>query len=316
MVDPAAIQLAEKVPGVWRADKIRVVRVDSPYGPLELAATDNSNSGSERFYLYREKDPAGTWQAMQNGAVIVSEPLVNRLKLPRRGGSLVLNTPAGPRSFPVVGIFYDYSTSQGQVVMNLEQYRKYWNDTNVTAVDLRIVPGTTADAVTRAVQDALGKLPGSQALIVRPNRELRSDVMAVFDRTFAITGALNVLATIVAFVGVLSSLLLLQLEKQREVGILRAIGLTARQLWGLVTLESGMMGLVAGILAMPAGYVLSLILIYIINQRSFGWTLQMALEPSHFLRGLLVALVAALLAGIYPAYKLGRMVTAEAIRYE
>ncbi|MDD5371729.1 MAG: hypothetical protein PHQ40_21825, partial [Anaerolineaceae bacterium] len=71
-----------------------------------------------------------------------------------------------------------------------------------------------------------------------------------------------------------------------------------------------------GILAMPTGYVLSLILIYIINQRSFGWTLQLALQPIHFLQGLLVALIAALLAGIYPAYKLGRMVTSEAIRYE
>jgi putative ABC transport system permease protein len=116
--------------------------------------------------------------------------------------------------------------------------------------------------------------------------------------------------------GVLSSLLLLQLEKQREVGILRAIGLTARQLWGLVSIESGLMGLVAGILAMPTGYALSLILIYVINKRSFGWTLQMDLQASPFAQGLAISLIAALLAGIYPAYKLGKMVAAEAIRYE
>ena len=115
---------------------------------------------------------------------------------------------------------------------------------------------------------------------MRPNQALRDDVMAVFDRTFAITGALHILATVVAFIGVLSSLLLLQLEKQREVGILRAIGLTARQLWGLVMLETGLMGTVAGILAMPAGYALALILVFIINQRSFGWTLQMSVHRS------------------------------------
>ena len=114
----------------------------------------------------------------------------------------------------------------------------------------------------------------------------------------------------------LSALLLLQLEKQREVGILRAIGLTVRQLWGLVMLETGLMGLVAGLLSIPAGYALSVILIYVINRRSFGWTLQMALEAQPFLQALAVALVAALLAGIYPARHLGRMAASEAIRYE
>ena len=101
---------------------------------------------------------------------------------------------------------------------------------------------------------------------------------SVFDRTFAITGALQILATVVAFIGVLSALLSLLLEKQRELGLLRAMGLTVRELWGLVLLESGLMGAVAGVLAMPTGLALSLILIYIINRRSFGWTLQMRVD--------------------------------------
>lgn len=316
VIDPQVIQVIQQTQGVRRIDGIRVSTVDSPRGPIEVAATSNPDSGSERFYMFRDQGPSETWQAMQQGAVIVSEPLYNRLRLPRKGASLVLNTAQGEHLFPVVGVFYDYSTSQGEIVMSLDVYRKYWNDQNLTAIDLRLQPGASTDGVTRAVQDALGRIPGIQQLIVRPNAVLRSDVMAVFDRTFAITGALNILATIVAFIGVLSSLLLLQLEKQREVGILRAIGLTVRQLWGLVMIESGMMGLVAGLLALPTGYVLSLILIYIINRRSFGWTLQMAVQPEPFLQGLAVALIAALLAGIYPAYKLGKMVAAEAIRYE
>jgi putative ABC transport system permease protein len=140
--------------------------------------------------------------------------------------------------------------------------------------------------------------------------------MVVFDRTFAITVALRVLATGVAFVGVLNALLLLQMEKQREVGILRALGLTGRQLWRLVMVETGLMGLAAGLLAMPTGYVLAVILVYIINRRSFGWTLQLALQPETFLQALAVALVAALLAGVYPALKMSRMPSAEVIRYE
>ena len=120
----------------------------------------------------------------------------------------------------------------------------------------------------------------------------------------------------VAFIGVLNTLLLLQLEKQRELGILRALGLTGRQLWQLTMLETGLMGLSAGLLAAPTGYVLSLILVYIINQRSFGWTLQLSIQPEAFGQALLVAVIAALLAGIYPAGRMSRQPAAEAIRYE
>jgi putative ABC transport system permease protein len=155
-----------------------------------------------------------------------------------------------------------------------------------------------------------------QKLLVRPNQALREEVLIVFDRTFAITGALQLLATIVAFIGVLSALLSLELERQRELGILRAVGLTVRQLWGLIMLETGLMGSVAGLLAMPTGYALALILVYIINRRSFGWTLQMQVNWEPFLQALVVAVVAALLAGIYPARRMGAMVTSEALRSE
>jgi putative ABC transport system permease protein len=140
--------------------------------------------------------------------------------------------------------------------------------------------------------------------------------MVVFERTFAITGALRLLATVVAFIGILSSLLSLELERQRDLGILRAIGLTARQMWSMIMLETGLMGATAGILAMPTGLTLAVILIYIINQRSFGWTLQMELFAEPFLQAFFLALLAAVLAGIYPAWRVSRMQAAEAMRYE
>jgi putative ABC transport system permease protein len=167
--------------------------------------------------------------------------------------------------------------------------------------------------VARDLQDDLAPV---QRLFVRPNRALRNDVLEVFDRTFAITGALQLLSTVVAFIGVLSALLSLQLDKQRQFGVLRAVGLTVRQLWGLVALETGLMGGIAGLLAVPTGLALSLILIYIINQRSFGWTLQMQIAPAPFIQAFAVAVIAALLAGIYPAHRMGKTITAEALRYE
>ena len=106
------------------------------------------------------------------------------------------------------------------------------------------------------------------------------------------------------------------MDKQRQFGILRAVGLTVRELWGLVMLETGLMGAVGGLLAMPTGYVLSLVLVYIINRRSFGWTLQMQVEPGPFIQAFIVAVIAALLAGIYPAYRMGKMLTIDALRFE
>ena len=280
---------------------------------MQIAAVDNPGTGDERLFLSAIGTPDEVWQAMQEGAVIVSEPFANRLDLPRRGGEVTLFTLDGPRVFPIAGIYSDYASSQGTVMMALPLYRQLWQDEAITAMALRLAEGGNPDQVTQALQGALAPV---QALQVRPNKALREEVLVVFDRTFAITGALQLLATLVAFIGVLSALLSLQLDKQREFGILRAVGLTGGQLRRLISYETGLMGAVAGLLAMPTGLVLALILVYIINRRSFGWTLQLQLEPAPFVQALAVAVVAALLAGLYPAYRMTKMVAAEAMRFD
>jgi putative ABC transport system permease protein len=172
------------------------------------------------------------------------------------------------------------------------------------------------DGVSQVAQALAQRLAPIQVLDVRPNAALRADVLAVFDQAFAITGALQLLTAIVAFIGVLSALLALQLERAHELGVMRAIGMTVRQLRGLVLLETGLMGAVAGLLALPTGFALALILIFIINRRSFGWTLQLQVSPALLAQALLLAVLAALLAGLYPAYRMGRLLAAEALRGE
>lgn len=248
---------------------------------------------------------------MRRGSVIISEPYANRMGIDKPGVPLTLFTDTGPREFPVVGIYSDYSSTLGTVLMLLDTYQEYWQDPAITAIALELSPGSEVDSEVSRLRS---NLADEQRLVIRANRALRQEVMQIFDRTFAITGALQLLATIVAFIGVLSALLSVELERQRELGILRAVGLTVRQLWGLVMLETGLMGSVSGLLAMPTGYVLALILVYIINRRSFGWTLQMQVSIEPFLLALILAIGAALLAGIYPAWRMGRMLAAKAIR--
>jgi putative ABC transport system permease protein len=312
-VDPQVIQVLYTWPGVRHVDTLRSTTVQSSQGEVNLSATDNAQVGFERLFYRLQGRTDQVWAHLLAGEVLVSEPLANRLGIQIPGGTIRLSTPPGWRDFTVLGIYYDYASSEGTVLMALPYYRQVWNETAVTAVGLRLQPGQNADQMVHVLQDRFSQ---GQKLLVRANSTLRQDVLQIFDRTFAITVALRLLATLVAFAGVLNALFLLELEKQREVGILRALGLTGGQLRKMVFLETGLMGLVAGLLAIPTGYALSLILVYVINRRSFGWTLQMTVNPGVLLQGILLALVAAMLAGIYPAVRLSRRPAAEEIRYE
>ncbi len=312
-IDPRILTRLTSFPGVSQVNLLRTTEINSPGGTIRVAATNDTLLGQERSFYSLNIPKAQVWHALQSGSVIISQPLAYRLNLSRQSHSIDLYTPQGLKSFSIAGIYYDYSSSAGIITMSLEVYRRIWDDNLVTAVGLQLLPGVDVSQETSLLQGALTPI---QQLQVRPTSVLRQDALAVFDRTFAITAALQLLATVVAFAGVLSALMLLQIERQREFGILRAIGLTVRQLFGMEMLETGLMGAAAGLLAMPTGFALSLILIYIINRRSFGWTIQMVITPGPFGQALAVALAAALLAGIYPAFRLGRLMAAEAIRYE
>ncbi len=192
-------------------------------------------------------------------------------------------------------------------------YRSLYNDRMISTIGVYIAPGADVNQVIAALR---AKFAGQQELIIRSNRELRTGVLAIFDQTFAITTALNLLASVVAFIGILSALMALQLERTRELGTMRANGLTRRQLFRLTLIETGLMGTIAGLMSLPVGSVLAWVLVYIINLRSFGWSMQLELRPAFYTQAVAVALIAALLAGIYPALRMGRIQPAQAIRSE
>jgi len=166
------------------------------------------------------------------------------------------------------------------------------------------------------VADAVRRALAGRALRVVENHALRREALRVFDRTFAVTEALRLLAVVVAFIGVWSALLALQVERTRELGTLQALGLLPRQLWGLAFLETGLIGFAAGLLSLPTGLALAVILIDVINVRSFGWTMQLQVPPLVLGQALAVSVLAALLAAVYPVHRLQRMSVAAALRQE
>jgi putative ABC transport system permease protein len=127
---------------------------------------------------------------------------------------------------------------------------------------------------------------------------------------------MRMLAVLVAFIGVLSALTALQLERAREFGILRATGMTPGQLRVMIMVQTILMGLIAGLLAIPLGLMMADVLIEVINRRAFGWSMQQILPPIVLVQAMSLALISAFLAGLYPAQKAATISPAAALREE
>jgi putative ABC transport system permease protein len=315
-LDPAIVTSVKAWPGVERAVTSHAVQIELPdFGRLvQLVAVDGDVSAGNRPYAWVRDGLADPWSTLETGeGVIISEALVLKESLPIPPPPITLPTAGGPQAFPVLAVFYDYASDQGTVFIDNDLYQDLWDDPAVSAIGLFVAPGQSTEAVIAEIQAAF---TGRQDVLIQSNEALRRGSLEIFDRTFAITSALRLLAIIVAFIGVLSALMSLQLERARELGTLRATGMTRPQLWVMTLLQTGLMGLVAGLLALPVGYALAWILVYVINVRSFGWTLQMELQPEYFIQALAVAVIAALLAGIYPSLRVGNMEIAGTLREE
>ncbi len=279
-----------------------------------IAAAGDISHGKRPYAWIRPDLGKNPWPALDAGeGVIISETLMLRENLSEIPTTVTLESPQGEKTFPVIAVFYDYSSDQGTIILDDDRYIDLWQDPSIASIGLFVGPDADVDATVAAIQQ---QFKDRQALSVQSNRSLRQGSLEIFDRTFAITNALRLLAIVVAFIGVLSTLMSLQLERTRELGTLRALGMTPGQLRRLTLLETGLMGTLAGVFAMPLGYALAWILVYVINVRSFGWTLRMVILPQYFWQAWLVALVAALLAGLYPALRLSQMNISAAIRQE
>ena len=310
---PLPAGVYEKVaalPGIARVRRYRSTMLPTDTTPVLQIALDVTEADHAAF-LWAEGDPAQIWPAFNRDAIIISEPLALRRHL-HVGDTFTMRTDRGDVAMPIAGVFYDYGTELGVIMQPIERYQHFFDDTHISSLGVYL----PADADSEAMVTTIRNQFPTTALLVRSNRTLRESSVAILDRTFAITNVLQLLATIVAFVGIFAALTAMQLERVREFGMLRAIGLDPRQLWQLVLSETGLMGLVAGLVALPVGTAMAWALIFVINRISFGWTLQFAFEPHIYLNALVTAIVAALLAGIVPAWRIARIAPALALREE
>jgi putative ABC transport system permease protein len=308
----AALAVLRDTPGVAAVSTYRAMTVDLDSRPVTLIAVDLAPAAQAGYHLIAG-DPAAAWRVFQTGAaVLISEPLAYRRHL-RVGDRLNLPTDAGPRPFTIAGIFLDYGSEHGRILLHRSAYERDWRDPAVGSTAVFAAPNENLATLRERLRERLGPI---QPLLIRSNRDIQRLTLEIFDRTFTITNVLRLLAILVAVVGVLSALLALHLERAREFAVLRATGMTTGEVGGLVSLQTGLMGAAAGLLALPTGVLLAAVLIFVINRRAFGWSLPFQVDPLLLLETLALAVFAALLAGLYPIWRMARTRPAEALRIE
>ncbi|MBS0365080.1 MAG: ABC transporter permease [Proteobacteria bacterium] len=310
-LDPQVLGALLAVPGIVAHTEGRRVSVTSRGGPVDVNAVALLPQSRAGFRLTAGL-PREAWQAFDRGAILVSEPLAWRLGL-QLHGRLGLRTAAGPRAFEVAGVYREYGNERGELLIDLAQYRRWWNDPDVSGLGLYLHAGTDAERVIGALHAAA---QGRQALLIRSNAAIRTLSLAIFDRTFVVTRVLYWLAAAVAALGLVSALLAWQLERARELALLRTLGLTPRATAGLVLAQTVFMAGAALLAAIPAGLITALVLTEVINRRAFGWRIDMHLGVREFSDAACLALVAGVIAALYPAWRSARAPLAAGLREE
>lgn len=308
-----ARELIADIDGIDAISRGWRVEVDSTAGRTPLLALDPAPGSLGDALAFIAGDPAhalARWHA--GDAVLITEPLARHRGL-APNDRIALRTDDGLREFVVAGVYRDYNTDRGSVLMPRALYDRHWDDARVSSLGLYLADTADADSVQAQLR---ARLAATDPVRIQPSAEIREQSLIVFDRTFAITGVLRWLAIAVAFVGVVTALLALELERARERAILRATGATPWQIGGLVLTQNGLLGLSAGLFSLPLGHALAEVLIHVINRRGFGWTIDTVIPAGVFAEAVLLALAAALLASLWPAWRAARAEPARTLREE
>ena len=241
--------------------------------------------------------------AIGDDAVVVSEAFSLKHDV-QAGDTIQLPTPKGEAAFRVAGVYFDYSNDRGLVVMDVATFARHFESVRPARLAVYLRAGADANIVRDELRTALGP---ERRLFIRTNIALRREVLRIFDSTFAITYALEAIAIAVSMFGVAGMLLTLVLERRREIATLRLVGADRRQLRRMIVIEAGILGAVAQAVGLAVGLSLSLILIYVINVQSFGWTIQFHVPAVFLAQSSAAIFVATAVAGLYPARRAARI---------
>lgn len=285
--------------------------VDLPgFGPTILTAVHSDRARKFDILETNERDPLAA--LARPGTLFANESFARKHRV-APGAEVRVPTPGGLVSMTVVAIFRDYSDDRGRVFMDHGEFSRLWDDRRIQSVAYRAAPGVEATALVPELRAQLADL-GAFSIYTRAS--LRQRILEIFDQTFAVTSVLRAIAFGVAVIGVGLALLILVLERSREICLLRSLGAKAGQVIGIHLVQAAWIGLVAAVLGGACGLALAVLLVKVVNPAFFGWTipprpdwLEIALLP-------LWIMAVAMLAGLYPAWRATRIEIAPELRTE
>ncbi|BCA56220.1 putative ABC transporter, permease component [Nitrospira sp. KM1] len=303
--------------GVDAVDTYRDVQVMAQGQSAMLVSRDlRLHARRSRYLLLQGDSSAALNRAAETGGVLVSEVLANRLRL-KTGENITITTPRGPKIVPIEGVFYDYATDGGKMVMDRSLYRQLWEDDLVTVFAVYLASDAAGESVRRTIVRTFADMKGAVAPpIVIKNKELRQEILEIFDRTFLLTYVLELIAVLVAVLGIVNTLVTSVLERRRELATLQAIGASTKQVERLVLWEAVYLGLIGAGLGVGGGLAMAWILIAVINKQSFGWTIHMTVPVGLLVQAVTLAVSAAWIAGYFPARWAARQSLVDGLRDE
>lgn len=245
-------------------------------------------------------------------AVVVSESFALKHDK-KKGDQITLPAPDGPLQVKIEGVYYDYSSDLGFVIMDRNIFKQHFRDDGSTTLAIYVKPGESSEQVRENILRAAGT---SAQLAIRSNSEIKREVLRVFDNTFAITYALHAISIAVAILGVMNTLFALTMESKRDMGILKYLGASSNQIRKLIFVQAGMLGGLGSLGGLFTGFVLSWLLIHVINKQSFGWTIQFAVPWEFLLQSFALIMFCSFASGLIPAKMAAKTVAPEALRSE
>jgi putative ABC transport system permease protein len=277
-------------------------RADAQIGgaPVEILGFADHPTYRDHWPLLQASDNA--WNRLRPGnAGFVSEQLARRLKL-SIGERIEVPAPTGSWAIEIVGIYADYGNPKGQIAVNFAALTRHFPDVPQTRLGLRLKDGAIAELMA-----ALGERFGLTDHNLIDQATLKAESMRIFNRTFAVTAALNGFTLAVAGIALLTSLLTLGNSRLPQLAPLWAIGITRRRLAAIELLKTMSVAFVTAVLALPLGLLVAWCLVAVVNVKAFGWRLPFAVFPPQLFELLGVAMAASAVAAAIPVIRLARM---------
>ena len=296
-ISEAVATKIEALPGVLVVDRFRAYSIRYNGLPVTLAAGDVQAQMRYGRTALKSGNQQDALKGMLAGeAVIVSEPFSEKHRV-KVGDRITVPLGTEKPSFRIAGIFRDFSSENGYIILDHSIVKKYLPDDEPSNLAIYVAEGIDRKKLRGQIEEAYAP----RRIVVFENSALRREAVRIFDQTFAVTYALEAVAIFVAVMGVAGAMLALIIDRRREIGLLRFLGAAASQIRGIILFEAAFIGLFSQILGVISGGLVSLVLIFVINKQSFGWTIEFHTPVLALLSALAFVFIATVIAGLYPA---------------